>query len=416
MILLPDGRLMFPWLPGAWAFWPGWFGVMEGVGVARTGAGGALPDSPPVRRRQVAEDSMFAELYDFWLSALLPVRPPPARDRLTGSLIGQCLGDALGFVVEGHSREVCGEYIAEILLTDKAGTIGRPPHAFGQYTDDSQLVRELMESYVACRGFDAGDYGRRIAALFVEQRVVGRGRATTEAAARLARGEHWTRSGVPAPYAGNGAAMRAAPIGWMFSRHDDALVRAARDQARITHTDPRAVAGSVAVAGAVALALRTMPGTLKPDRFIERIARWVRPIDAGFAIEIERLEALCRRDPEDAVWLISRAGLKEGEAEATGRWPATEDTITSFVVPSVLWSLYCFLRSPDDYMTAICTAISGGGDTDTTAAITGAISGAYLGLDAVPRRLAEHLEDCGTWDFNALLALADEFYRVLSRS
>lgn len=359
---------------------------------------------------------MFTEWYDLWLSTFLPVRPPPARDRLAGSLIGQCLGDALGFVVEGYSREVCQEYVEEILLTDKAGTIGRSPHAFGQYTDDSQLVRELMESYVGCRGFDAGDYGRRIAALFSEQRVVGRGRATTEAAARLARGEHWTRSGVPAPYAGNGAAMRAAPIGWMFCRSDDALVRAARDQARITHTDPRAVAGAVAIAGAVALALRAMPGTLKPERFIERLARWVRPIDPGFAAEIERLEALRLRDPDDAVWLISRAGLRPGDAEMVGRWPAAEGMISPYVIPSVLWSLYSFLRTPDDYMAAICTAISGGGDADTTAAMTGAISGAYLGLEAIPRELAERLEDCGTWDFRALLALADQFYGVLTRS
>ena len=398
MILLPNGTLAFPWQFSPWLFGGGAF------------TGGAF------RRVPVSEGSMFTEWYDLWLSAILPVRPPPSRERLAGSLIGQCLGDALGFVVEGYSREVCQEYVEEILLTDKAGTIGRSPHAFGQYTDDSQLTRELMQSYIACRGFEPGDYSRRIAALFNEQRVVGRGRATTEAAARLSQGVHWSRSGVPAPYAGNGAAMRAAPIGWMFSRSDTDLVRAARDQALITHTDSRAVAGSVSIAGAVALALRAMPGTLKPDRFIERLARWVRPIDAGFAAEIERLEALRLRDPDDAVWLISRAGLRPGDAESAGRWPAAEGTISPFVVPSVLWSLYSFLRSPDDYMTAIRTAISGGGDADTTAAMTGAISGAYLGIEAIPGPLAQRLEDCGTWDYQALLGLSDSFYRVLTRS
>ncbi len=388
MIVLPDGSLAFPW---QFSFWQ-------------------------LGRTPIAESTMFTEWYDLWLSAFLPVRPPPPRERLAGSLIGQCLGDALGFVVDGHSCEVCQEYVEEILLTDKAGTIGRSPHPFGQYTDDSQLVRELMESYIACRGFDAGDYSRRIAALFSEQRVVGRGRATTEAAARLARGVHWTRSGVPAPYAGNGAATRAAPIGWMYSRSDEDLVRAARDQARITHTDPRAVAGSVAIAGAVGIALRTMPGTLKADRLIERLARWVKPVDAGFATEIDRLHTLRLRDPEDALWLISRTGLRSGENEAAGRWPAAEGTISPFVIPSVLWSLYSFLRSPDDYMGAICIAISGGGDADTTAAMTGAISGAYLGLEAIPRPLAERLEDCGTWDFRSLLSLADDFYGVLTRT
>ncbi|MEI6558410.1 MAG: ADP-ribosylglycohydrolase family protein [Rhodospirillaceae bacterium] len=382
-MILPDGTLVFPW---------------------------------HFRPAQVAEGAMLTEWYELWLSTILPVRPPPTRDRLAGSLIGQCLGDALGVVVEGYSRQICEEYVEEILLTDKAGTIGRSPHSFGQYTDDSQLTRELVLSYIARRGFDAADYGRRIAALFSEQRVVGRGRATTEAAARLAQGVPWTLSGVPAPYAGNGAAMRAAPIGWIFSRNDDALVRTARDQARITHTDPRAVAGAVAIAGAVSLALRAMPGTLKPDRMIDRLARWVRPIEPGFATEIERLHTLRHRDPDDAVWLISRAGLRSGDAEVAGRWPSAEGTISPYVVPSVLWSLYSVLRSPDDYMQTIRIAISGGGDTDTTAAMAGAISGAYLGLDAIPRPLAERLEDCGTWGFRPLLSLVDSFYDVLTRS
>ena len=33
------------------------------------------------------------------------------QDRYTGCLLGQCLGDALGFVVEGYPREDCTEYV-----------------------------------------------------------------------------------------------------------------------------------------------------------------------------------------------------------------------------------------------------------------------------------------------------------------
>jgi ADP-ribosylglycohydrolase len=44
----------------------------------------------------------------------------------------------------------------------------------------------------------------------------------------------------------------------------------------------------------------------------------------------------------------------------------------------VLWSLYSFLRSPEDYWETVCTAIAVGGDVDTTAAMAGAVSGAYL--------------------------------------
>ncbi len=360
---------------------------------------------------------MFTEWLNLWISLVFPIRTPPAKERLAGSLIGLCLGDALGFVVEGYSREICQEYVDEILLTDKAGTIGRSPHAFGQYTDDSQLTRTLIESYVGCRGFDPGDYARRIAELFSEQRVVGRGRASTAAAVRLAKGVPWQQAGVPAPYAGNGAAMRAAPIGWMFAHRQDALIQAAQDQARITHTDPRAIAGSVAIAGAVALVLRTTKGRLKRDAMIDTLARWVRPIEPSFAADLEQLHVLLTRDPADAHWLISRAGRKSGDDETgTDRWPTTDDIISAYVVPSVLWSLYSFLHAPEDYWHAICVAISGGGDTDTTAAMTGAISGAYLGLAAIPRPLAERLNDCGTWDYGALSALVDTFSALQNRA
>ncbi len=359
---------------------------------------------------------MLAEWFDLWLALLIPIGPPPAKERLAGSLIGQCLGDALGFVVEGYPRSVCEEYVDEILLTDKAGTIGRQPHDFGQYTDDSQLARTLVESYVARRGFDPADYAARIATLFQEQRVIGRDRTSTEAATRLIQGIPWQDAAVAAPYPCNGAAMRAGPIGWMFLYRHAAMVQAAQDQARITHSDSRAVAGSVIIAGAVALALRARRGRLKPGVMIETLVHWVRPIDPSFATELQRLPALLGRDAADAAWLISRAGRKPGDAEA-GRWPPSDDiSISAHVVPSVLWSLYCFLNSPDDYWQAICTAIAGGGDTDGTAAMTGAISGAYLGLDAIPKPLAARLNDCGTWDLPALHSLVDGAYATILRT
>ena len=58
----------------------------------------------------------------------------------------------------------------------------------------------------------------------------------------------------------------------------------------------------------------------------------------------------------------------------------------------------------------MCTAIAVGGDVDTTAAMAGAISGAYLGLEAVPSHLAHRLSDQGTWGYNKLAELAHRCY------
>jgi ADP-ribosylglycohydrolase len=86
--------------------------------------------------------------------------------------------------------------------------------------------------------------------------------------------------------------------------------------------------------------------------------------------------------------------------------------ISPFVIPSVLWSLYSFLRTPEDYWETVCTAIVAGGDVDTTAAMAGAISGAHLGLQRLPRELAQQLNDGGRWGLDELVDLANRCYRV----
>jgi ADP-ribosylglycohydrolase len=80
--------------------------------------------------------------------------------------------------------------------------------------------------------------------------------------------------------------------------------------------------------------------------------------------------------------------------------------ISPFVLPSVAWSLYAFFRTPDDWWEVVCTAIEPGGDTDTMAAMAGAIAGARLGRRALPDTLLARLTDRGTWNAPALAGLA----------
>lgn len=89
-----------------------------------------------------------------------------------------------------------------------------------------------------------------------------------------------------------------------------------------------------------------------------------------------------------------------------------ERGITPFVTSSVLWSLYSFLMSPDDYWETICTAIAVGGDVDTTAAMAGAMSGAFLGIDAMPEDLARRVTDRGTWGFDDLVKLSRNCHKL----
>ena len=329
----------------------------------------------------------------------------PHKDQYSGCLVGQCLGDALGFVVEGYSPEACKRYVEDYLITGQTIEFGQFPFPFGQYSDDSQLARELMQSYAACKSFDPNDYAERIKLLFYEKRIVGFGYATKQAAKRLSEGISWEVSGTPPPSAGNGSAMRAAPIGLFFFNDPQKLIRAAYDQGRITHSDPRCSAGSVAISGAVALVLQEKKIT--PDVFLSTLADWTGTFDPGFASELRKLKELISLMPKEAVPFISKAGLDADYIDEDG-WKG----ISPFVVSSVLWSLYAFLSSPDDYLKTICTAISVGGDVDTTAAMAGAISGAYLGIGAIPPDLSTHLTDRGTWRYDELVQLAHQCYEM----
>lgn len=317
-------------------------------------------------------------------------------DRYAGCVLGQCLGDALGFVVEGHSSENCRDYVDRVLRGGRAGDFGRPPFPFGQVTDDSQLAYALLESLVDRGDLDPADYATRVAELFAKNRVVGRGRATEEAAARLARGVPWDQAGTPAPSAGNGAAMRAAPIGLFFPRDASARREAARTQSVVTHRDPRSAAGAVAVAEAVALVLAERP---RLPSFTDAIAGAVRDDSDELAAAIAELAALVEREPSEVLARVRAVGLPPDHREP---WPG----ISPFVIPSVLWSLYAFLRTPDDYWETICTAIAVGGDVDTTAAMAGAISGAHLGEGALPAHLVARIHDQRRWTAEDARALA----------
>jgi poly(ADP-ribose) glycohydrolase ARH3 len=328
--------------------------------------------------------------------------PIPISDRLTGCLLGQALGDAVGFVVEASPPEAAELYVRDCLLAGRAGERAHPQFPFGQYSDDTQIARELLLSVRDAGGWSPPAFAERIAGLFARGEDVGAGEGTRGAARRLLAGSDWRESGTPAPYAGNGSAMRAAPLGVLFAG-DLAMVRvAAREQSLITHQDPRCTAGAVAVAGAAALA--TAPGRLDAEALLARLADWVAVEDRSVARAVAGVKDWLGLAPAAAAASLRAAELDPGHLEP---WRG----VSAFVTPSVVWSLYAFLRAPEDYWEAVCTAVRVGGDTDTMAAIAGALVGARTGAAALPSHLLDRLTDRGRWGAPELAALARESAR-----
>jgi len=330
----------------------------------------------------------------------------PIGNQFAGCLIGQCLGDALGFPAEGFSPASSRRYV-EALRSGKIGEQARGGYRWGQYSDDSQLARELLQSYVECAEFDPSHYAGRIAAIFAEGRIVGHGIASKEAACRLNEGVPWQEAGREPPYVGNGSAMRAAPIGLLFFDNPPRMIQAAHDQSRITHKDRRCSAGAVTIAGAVAMVFRQE--AIEPVEFLSQLSEWAGPFDPVMAEALERrMPQWVKLVPESAAAQISRAGLPVGYADECQGVPP-------LVTSSVLWALYSFLTNPDNYWEAVCTAIAVGGDVDTTAAMTGAISGTKVGLENLPLRFARLLNDRGSWNYEQLNELAQRVFSIKTR-
>jgi ADP-ribosylglycohydrolase len=317
-------------------------------------------------------------------------------DQLSGCILGQALGDALGFVVEAEPPEVARDYVQAWLRAGRGAERSARGFPFGQYSDDTQLARELLRSFLDARGWSPPAFAARIAELFKDNSDVGAGSGTRAAAIRLLAGVPWNASGTPAPYAGNGSAMRAGALGILLPNRE-AMIEAASQQSRITHLDPRCAAGAIVIARAVALAARREP--LEPFAFLTDLAECAGGADASVAAAVDGLKSWLSYSPERAARHVHRAGLDPAHMH---HWQG----ISGFVTPSVVWSLYAFLRSADDYWETMCTAIAVGGDTDTMAAMAGAISGARVGPGSLPKPLLARLTDRGEWSVAELGQLA----------
>jgi ADP-ribosyl-[dinitrogen reductase] hydrolase len=294
-------------------------------------------------------------------------------DRVLGCVLGGAVGDALGAPFEGLWSQSIPEPSA--LLSDFSEFEGFPR---GQYTDDTQLTVATLQSIVRRGALDPADVARSIAKLWRSQAVVGPGGACTAAADRLLAGGHWSESGAPVGQAGNGTAMRTAALGLYFLARPSDLPEASAQISRITHQDPRSIAGGVAIASASRR--QADRPDIEPDALCRAIAEDIRPYHAPFADLVAGLPALLAGDPEPAQEAIAWAG------SATRDFP--QPIITPFVVPTVLAALWSVLRHPTSWPDAVAAAIGLGGDVDTLGAIVGGLMGARLGLAAIPDHLA----------------------------
>ncbi|WP_411102674.1 ADP-ribosylglycohydrolase family protein [Streptomyces sp. cmx-4-9] len=268
-------------------------------------------------------------------------------DRAVGAVLGSAAGDALGAPYEfgPAGRLAAGG-------TEMRGGGGWDP---GEATDDTQMAVLVAESLLECGGLelpDVFDRFRRWAA--GEPKDIG---LQTEAV--LTSGDPWDTAAalhfqVNIRAAGNGSLMRAATSAVYFAAAGrERSMAAARRIAALTHGDRAAWEGTALLHELVRAALdgadplAALPGALAavhPDHR-ERYGRVL--------------------DPD---WHPDLATEFNGAV-----WPC---------LGSAVWAV----RTTGGFAEAVRAAVDLGGDTDTVAAVTGALAGARYGQDAVPEQ------------------------------
>lgn len=317
-------------------------------------------------------------------------------ERFTGALLGGAMGDALGRPVEGWPQTRVADVYGRLAEYQKWHGWQEGPT--GTITDDTQLTMLVGECLTLNGYLDPVDLSQRFVRWLSYMR--GEGEATVKAVWRLQDGVPWARAGEYS--AGNGAAMRSAPVG-LARWNDPVLLRAeAVLSALPTHRHPMGVAGAVAMAAAVAYLVSTEAHGFVPDTFVAAVQQSMLGIEQGPVAE--------RRDPTVVTTLHDRIGdvldlLSTSPNEAFSRLYNG-----AYVLESLPAALYCFLRSPRDVEEMIVLGASMGRDADTVAAMAGTLGGALNGVEVLPKRLVEDLEyrvELTAMAAN-LLALAEE--------
>ncbi len=296
--------------------------------------------------------------------------------------MGCAVGDALGAPLEGRSREQ--------IATMQGIADGYRPYRhkkavqfpLGQYTDDTQLTLAIVKSLLNCGHVDPADIGAEFVKLWESDEIVGAGQVAHRAVGRLMEGIPWQDAAAADDLPWNGAAMRIAPLGlWHYDRRDH-LVRDVELASFVTHRHPLAVDGAIAVATAVAQGATA--SEIETANFLEAVHGSVAARSPGFAERIRRLHDWLRLDETAALQAIVADGgwAKQGGFGVPVR-----------VEPTVLASLYVFLKSPGDFIATLNMALRVGGDVDTVAAIACAISGAHNGVGAIPAHLVAGVKD-----------------------
>ncbi|HZP82530.1 MAG TPA: ADP-ribosylglycohydrolase family protein, partial [Chthonomonadaceae bacterium] len=307
---------------------------------------------------------------------------------IVGCLIGTAVGDAIGLPCEGLSKQRQQRLYPNIARYHLL--FGR-----GMVSDDTEHTCMVAQALLV-----SGGETRLFAASLARQLrfwllgiPAGIGYATLRAILKLWLGFPPGKSGVFS--AGNGPAMRSALLGICCGHDLDRLRELVRAATHITHTDPKAEYGALAVALAAYTASRQREA-IDPAAYCQRLHALL-GTEASELLELAAQAAESAQAGESVQDFAVKIGLDSG--------------VSGYIYHTVPVVLQAWFRYPTDYRSGILEIVRCGGDTDTTAAILGGILGAAVGEDGIPPEWRD-----GLWEWPRTVAWMERLGQQSARA
>ncbi|HOH51346.1 MAG TPA: ADP-ribosylglycohydrolase family protein [Candidatus Hydrogenedentes bacterium] len=274
-------------------------------------------------------------------------------NRARGCLLGQLAGDSLGSLVEFmRPEEIREEHPDGVWDLEDGGTWNT---LAGQPTDDSEMALALARSLVERGAFNPAAV-RSAYQDWLHSHPFDMGNTVSSGLRGFLNHESQA----------NGALMRVSPLGIFGAGRPEAEVAAwAVADAAITHPNPVCTGVNVLFTLAVAHAVDQGPS---PEALYERMLAWT------------------------GEWKVPEP-VRKALTDAADAPPDEFTKKMGWVLIAFQNAVWQLLHAPS-LEDGVVDTVMRGGDTDTNAAICGALLGAVHGLDAVPQRWVDDILDC----------------------
>lgn len=293
-------------------------------------------------------------------------------DRCQGAMLGCAIGDALGAPVEMKTAAQIREMHGRI-----RGYVKTP----ARYTDDTEVALATAGSLLSCNGkVDVPHLASVLMAYWRKPRRPGYGPNTTKIMEALMAGMScWEVASHVNPQgsAANGALLRALPVALVYRDATPTQIQnAVQDALRITHLHPDGIEAAYIFSRAIQHLLR-----YKIEQAYHLLA-WLQKEARGEAIR----KALRITWDGAALKMCDHEDFLD-EIVQPNQWGRHFQIMA---VDCLVCALRCFCMYQDHR--ALEEAVAMGGDTDSVAAVTGALVGAYGGVGVFPDYLTRDLE------------------------